>query len=307
MRELCARRIPTRVLCRQQTSPAAFEGLDVEIVTGDLQDTSTLRDAIAGCTCVIHSAAMIHIGWQKLSESRQVNVAGTQAVVDACLETAAKLIHISTVDTLPAAVNMQHPIDESGQGGVPKTPCTYVQSKQESERVVRAAMQTAGLEAIVIHPGFMLGPYDWKPSSGRMFLEVVKSPIVAAPAGGCSLCDARDVAAAIVNSIEAGQSGENYILAGENISYRQLWTQMLAVAGRRRRVHRLGQGIRLVGKLIDAANRYLPIREGDVNGAAIAMGQLNHYYDSRKAERHLSYVRRDPAETLQDAWRWLKR
>jgi dihydroflavonol-4-reductase len=50
----------------------------------------------------------------------------------------------------------------------------------------------------------------------------------------------------------------------------------------------------------------LPIREGDINGAAIAMGQLFHSYDSSKARRELGYTTRDLSETLTDAWQWLK-
>jgi dihydroflavonol-4-reductase len=279
--------------------------LEVEIVEGDLSQADTLASAIEGCEAVIHSAAFIHIGWQKLALSRQVNVEGTKSIIEACLKHQARLIHISTVDTLPAAVSKDQPIDERGLGGVPKTPCAYVISKTEAEQAVRLAIQQRGLEAVILHPGFMLGPYDWKPSSGRMFLEVNKAPIVAAPPGGCSLCDARDVATAVVNSVQQGVPGENYILAGENLSYQELWTRMLQTSGRRRRVFRLGPGIRWLGKSLDLANRTLPIREGDVNGAAIAMGGLNHFYDSGKALRQFGYQTRITNQTLSDAWAWL--
>ena len=30
----------------------------------------------------------------------------------------------------------------------------------------------SGLLAVILNPGFMLGPWDWKPSSGRMLLQV---------------------------------------------------------------------------------------------------------------------------------------
>ncbi len=307
VRELCQREIPVRALCRNGTSREPFEGLPVEIVAGDLGDREVLDRAIEGCEAVIHSAAMIHLGWQKLEQSRQVNLVGTHTIATACKKNSARLVYISTVDTLPAAISRYQPIDERGLGGIPKTPCAYVISKTEAETVVRDMTRDAGLDAIILHPGFMLGPYDWKPSSGRMLLEVVKSPIVAAPKGGCSVCDARDVAAAVVNSIHMGRSGENYILAGENLTYRELWTQMLAVAGRRRRIYRLGPAAQLFGQAVDLANRWLPIREGDVNGATIAMGSLNHFYDSSKAMATFGFSNRGTSISLADLWRWFQR
>ena len=306
VRELCKREMPVRVLCRKGTSQEAFEGLPVEIILGDLADKQTIHRAVEGCSAVVHSAAYIHIGWQNLEKSRQVNVQGTETIIQACLANSAKMVHISTVDTLPAANNIENLIDESGQGGVAKTPCSYVVSKSEAEAAVRKAFAETGLQGHILHPGFMLAPYDWKPSSGRMMLEVNKSPIVAAPPGGCSFCDARDVASAIVNSISMARQSQNYILAGDNLTYQELWRAMLRATGRKKRVSEMGSAVRFFGNLIDAAIKVLPIREGDVNGAAIAMGSLKHFYTSQLAEAELNYMRRPVDETLADAWKWLE-
>ncbi len=307
IRELIERGYSVRALCRKGSPRNCFDGLNIEIVEGDLGDVQVLNQAIAGCTAVIHSAALIHIGWTRLDESRQVNVEGTRNIVSACIEHHSCLIYVSTVDTLPAAISADSPIDEAGTGGVPKTPCTYVISKREAENVVREAVVQLGLDAVIVHPGFMLAPFDWKPSSGRMMLEVSRSPLALAPSGGCSFCDARDVAHAIVNAIEHGRTGHSYILAGENISYQDLWSQMLKTAGRSSRVHSSRSFLNFVARVLDKLSPLLPKREGDINGAAIAMGQLFHYYNSAKAERELGYTRRPIAQTLTDAWQWLNR
>jgi dihydroflavonol-4-reductase len=206
---------------------------------------------------------------------------------------------------LPAAQSIAAPISEMTSAGIPKTPCTYVISKREAESVVRLAIDQQGLPAVIIHPGFMLGPYDWKPSSGRMMLEVSKAPLAISPAGGCSLCDARDVASGIVNSVERGRLGQAYILAGENLSYRELWTRMLKTAGKQKVVTSPKHLLNFVSKTLDLSMKWLPIPEGDINGAAIAMGQLNHYYDSSKAQRELDYSCRPSSQTLSEAWEWL--
>lgn len=306
VRELCARQMPVRVLCRRGTPRTALEHLPIDIVEGELGDAAVLQQAVAGCSAVIHSAALIHIGWQQLDASRKVNVQGTQHILEACSQHAARLVYVSTVDTLPAASSPQQPIDERAIGGVPKTPCAYVISKREAEQVVQQAFEAGTVDGVVVHPGFMLGPFDWKPSSGRMFLQVTRAPLVAAPAGGCSVCDPRHVARACVNAIERGARGEHFILAGQNTPYRQLWQQMLEVAGRRRRVFRLGPLAIAAVRGLDLVHRWLPISEGDVNGAVLAMGNLWHYYDSSKAVRELDYDSSFSPETLREVWEWLR-
>jgi dihydroflavonol-4-reductase len=303
-RELLIRNLPVRVLCRTNTPRTAIEDLNVEVIDGDLSQDECIDRAVAGCTAVIHSAAMIHIGWQKLAESREVNLLGTQRIVESCLRHQARLVYVSTVDTLNSAFDAAHPISETSPlalepiaKGVGKIPCSYVVSKRESEHVVRLACDERQLDAVILHPGFMLGPYDWKPSSGRMMLAIRRAPIPVAPQGGCSVCDSRDVASAIVNAIDRGQAGESYILAGENITYAAMNIKRKVIIG--------GPVVVLVGKLIDAANRWIRLTEGDVNGAAIGMGNLFHYYNSTKAETELNYHRRPLNQTLTDAWQWL--
>jgi len=46
--------------------------------------------------------------------------------------------------------------------------------------------------------------------------------------------------------------------------------------------------------------------EGDVNGATIAMGNLNHYYSSAKAQRELDYNPLISDANLAEIWDWLQ-
>lgn len=303
VRELISRRQRVRVFVRGASQRPELAGLDVEVFTGELHDAAALQRAVDGCQAVIHSAALIHIGYGRLDESRRVNVEGTRRVAAACRQSDSRLVYISTVDTLPAAVSIDEPVNEMGTG-VAKTPCTYVISKTEAEAVVSQAC-SEGQEAVIVHPGFMLAPYDWKPSSGAIMRTVFRSPLLIVPRGTASVCDARDVAASIAEAVDRGRIGEHYILAGENISYLELCKRMLSVMGRTKPVIRMGPIAPAAACLVDFWNRTTGRREGLFNGAAIAMGKLHHAYDSSKARRELNYSNRPLDETLRDAWGWL--
>ncbi|WP_204308452.1 SDR family oxidoreductase, partial [Escherichia coli] len=68
-------------------------------------------------------------------------------------------------DTL-AWGSRQAPGDETrSKGGEPVT--AYATSKREAEDAVLAEA-ARGLDAVIVHPGFLLGPWDWKPSSGQL-------------------------------------------------------------------------------------------------------------------------------------------
>lgn len=304
VRELLGRGESVRVFARGLADRPELQGLDVEFCSGELTDRAALEKAASGCRAVIHSAAMIHIGHNRLEEARQVNVKGTAAVVAACRSAGSRLIYVSTVDTLPAAHSADRPLCEATPG-LAKTVCTYVVSKGEAEQEVSAAC-AQGLDGVIVHPGFMLGPFDWKPSSGAMMLAIYRAPAVVAPRGTASVCDARDVAIAIANSISAGRRGEHYILAGENIGYPELCARMLSVMQKKKRVFRMGPVIPAAARLVDAWNRFSGSREKLFNGAAIAMGHLHHAYDSSKSQSELDYHRRPLDETLNDAWAWLR-
>jgi dihydroflavonol-4-reductase len=303
VRELLARGHRVRVLVRGAAPRPELEGLDLDVINGELADPAALERAVSGCRAVIHSAAMIHIGYTRLEEARRVNVAGTQSIAAACRAAGIRMIHVSTVDTLPAAAAIDRPIDETASG-IAKTVCTYVVTKRESDRVVAAAC-AQGLDAVIVHPGFMLGPYDWKPSSGSLILAVKKAPVVVAPRGTASVCDARDVASAVVNALTAGRNGEHYILAGTNIGYPELCQRIVSVMQLPKRVVRMRKVIPTIARMVDVWNRLSGARERSFNGAALAMAHLHHSYDSSKAQRELDYQRRPLDETLADACAWL--
>jgi dihydroflavonol-4-reductase len=293
-------------LVRGRPNPMVFDGIQTDFVTGDLLDQDVIFDAVSRCDAVIHSAGLIHLGWKRLDESMQVNHDGTRVVVEACLKHDRKLVHVGTSNAL-AIGSRGAPADETmsldNAGG--QVPCSYVNSKRAGVDEVQRGVER-GLNAVIVHPGFMLGPWDWKPSSGRMIVEVGRRWRPIAPSGGCSVCDSRDVAAATIAAMNAEvQSGRQYLLTGENWRYVDLWIEMAKRMGTRVPILAAGPLQRWIGA---TAGDFLSMvrAETDFNSAGVKMSSQYHWYDCSRARSELGYQTRDVQESLDDAVAWIK-
>ena len=157
-----------RALIRGRSGDREFGDLDVERAYGDVTDPEAVRRAVAGARVVIHSAAIVHVGWKLLADMRRVNVEGTRLVAETARREGARLIHVSSVNALGLTGDGTPADEETPFGNTVE--CPYVVTKREAERAVLDEVDR-GLDAVIINPVFMLGPWDWKPSSGRMLLR----------------------------------------------------------------------------------------------------------------------------------------
>jgi dihydroflavonol-4-reductase len=301
VRALVDRGDSVRVILRQGADPQPLRDLKIQKFTGRLEDEALLFQAAAGVDVIYHCAGYVKIGWTHLDEARRVNVGLTQKVATVAQKCAARFVHVSTVNTLGVMLDGTE-LDEqtANQNHVN---CAYVVSKKEAEQAVQKAVDR-GLDAVIVHPSFMLGPFDWKPSSGSMMLEVLTVRPPFAPRGGCSVADVRDVSTAIASAGHLGRSGENYILAGHNISYFDLWAKFANLKGRRGPYTTLGPILGWgIGSGADLWAR-LTDNETNFNSALVRMGAQTHYYRSDKARKDLGYENRPMEATIDDTWNW---
>jgi dihydroflavonol-4-reductase len=292
-----------RVLARDCADARPLAGLDVEIVRGDVRDSQAVGLAMRGTNCVVHAAAHVRIGWTGLEAARAINVEGTRNIAAAAHAEGAKLVHVSSVDALGEALG-GIPADEETKvvGGVL---CPYVVTKRESEQVVLEFV-AKGLDASIVNPAFMIGPNDWKPSSGRMLLHVARGWGLFAPLGTNNYCDVRDVAAGIISAAEFGKPGRRYILGGEKLSYFQAWRIFAEVTGGTPPVFPAGPMARGIAGLFGDLATKLTGRETDVNSAATSISGQARNVTSARAATELGYRPRPLREAAADAWVWFR-
>jgi dihydroflavonol-4-reductase len=303
VRLLVDRGQPVRVMVRNGADPRPLAGLPVEVVPGDVCDPDAVQRACDGAHCVIHAAGDVHLGWSQWARQKATNVEGTRNVARAAARSGAGLVHVSTVNAIGISPTREPADEDTPQGGYPLVP--YVVTKREAESVVLEEVKR-GLHAVIVNPDFMLGPWDWKPSSGQMLLALDRHRVLIAPDGWFGPCDVRDVSAAVLVAAERGQSGRRYILSGPPLCYLDAW-RLFARLGNSR-VSILAPrpiALMLAARAGDALGR-LTGRESVVNSAALRLAQLWKVYSSRRAEHELGYHTRPLEETVADAWHWLR-
>lgn len=303
VRLLLQRGEEVRTLERAGSDPRPLQGLPVHRFVGDVVDPPSLPPAVQGCRLVVHCAGLVQVGGRD-SGHHAVNVDGARYVSQACRRAGVRMVHVSSVDALGWGT-MEEPADEEApQEGLP-TRLPYSASKRRGEEAVLLEVER-GLDAVVVNPGFLLGPWDWKPSSGRMLLEVARGGALLAPGGGNDFCHAEDVALGLLAAAERGIPGRRYILGGEALSYREAWGLFARITGGRAPlgtapdvlVRAVGWGGTLLGHLTG--------REPAVNAAAAAVSLLPHHFTSRRAEEELGYRWRPAEEAARDAWDWFR-
>lgn len=290
-------------LSRSSSTALSLKDLNVEKLDADIVHWESLDRIEGKLDAVIHSAAHIHIGWSQRDLGIQTNKNGTANAIRLARKHSARLIHVSTVNTL--AIGTREVIADEQTPGDGQVPCTYVVSKRAAEQEVTEAI-SQGFDAVIVYPGFMLGPWDWKPSSGRMILDLRKGAPPLAPSGGCSICDPRDVAQAMLWAIDRAPRGGRYVLAGENWTYFKLWQEITRQFGSRSpwtSLRRPGQIV--AGSAGDLFGK-MTGKEPLINSAAIAMSSQFHWYSSKRAIDQLDYNIRPVEQSIAEAIEWMR-
>jgi dihydroflavonol-4-reductase len=99
----------------------------------------------------------------------------------------------------------------------------YGKSKARACREVQEASQIGEVDAVIVLPTGVVGPYDFRRSEmGQLLLDLEAGRTPFLPPGGHDFVDVRDVALGTLAAAKRGRSGEAYLLGGERVSIAQV-------------------------------------------------------------------------------------
>ncbi|HEY4239952.1 MAG TPA: NAD-dependent epimerase/dehydratase family protein [Kofleriaceae bacterium] len=290
---------------RGGTKVAHLADVAIEWREADLSSAEALGAAFAGCDAVFHCAAAVGVTREVTPEMRATNVDGTAHVLTAIRAArVARLIHTSSVVAIGLSPDGK-PLDETARWNYPEIGIVdaYATTKHESEELVRAATD---VDAVIVNPTYMFGPRDARPSSGKLIVDVVQRRVPGWTPGYNNFADVRDVARGMIAAWQRGRRGERYILAGHDMTYRDVMREIADVAGVK--PPRFGVP-RPFARIAGAWGDFLERRgkEPLITSTTVAYAYSDRFrFASTKAARELGYTVSPLAPAIRDAIAWFR-
>lgn len=299
VRALAARGDELRLLVRAASRLEHLQGVEFEVVTGDVLDRDSVRRALNGADRVFHVAGSTSMRSKDREWVRRLNVEGTRNVLEEALAAGVeRAVHTSSI----AAVGAAPPggaIDESASFNVGHLGIAYVNSKHEAE-LEAMRLYSAGLPVVVVNPSFVFGPDDPTGTSMGLIRRFLLRRIPVYVDGAINVVDVRDVAQGMLLADERGRPGERYILAARNFTLDRLFADLARISGVDPPALKLPGPVVLAA--LEAGSRLglrLPSSPDEVRSAMQWWTCRND-----KARRELGFQPRPHKETLADAVRW---
>ncbi|MBI3185263.1 MAG: NAD-dependent epimerase/dehydratase family protein [Myxococcales bacterium] len=303
VRRLVSAGVRPRLLVRERSDRRGLRGLAFDEVVGDVLDAASLRRALEGVDRVFHVAGSVRMDRGAAAELCRVNVEGTKGLVTAAREAGVRrVVHVSSVSAISPGSKAEPATEEAPP---PESPLPYPKSKLRAEA---AALEAAGaLELVIASPGFVIGPYDVKPTSGALLIAVARGRLPVYPSGGNNFVNAADVAQGLFLAMEKGRPGQRYILGGENLTYRELLSLCAEEAGVRPPWLGIPMGLALgAAALADRLADRWEVGNGWPTRAHVLAAYTPTYYSSQKAVRELGYTPRPLRLGVREAYRWFQ-
>ncbi len=295
-RTAAARGWQVRTLRRDPNAVGAIGDVNVEWVSGDLDDRSTLTAAMRGCNVVFHSAGAYPHGTHAIDRDVQRALNQMRNVIAAARETKPdRLIYTSSFTTIGLPCEPHRLADERDL----YRPGTAGDAYYEAKWAMEVEALNSGLPLVVLNPAAVFGPGDVHLAVSEIVIMAAKGRVPLYFDAIFGAIDVRDVAAAHLNAAECGRMGERYILSNHNMTLQDGLTLIAQASGRNPPAIHIGP--RLLNAII-AVGKYLP---GGMLGHLRTM-RFWQPLNNGKAVAELGLPSRPLDVTLRDALAWFK-
>ena len=300
VKQLAAAGASVRSLSLPASSDHPIHNLkNVTVENIELKGSAAARELLAGANFIFQSAGPVGVGKASRNGVMNEHAELTRLLLDARPKDC-RLVHTSSIVAV-GATRTGNILNEDSLFPAEGFGIEYVRGKREAEELA-----LSGDNVVVTNPGYLFGPDDFGPSvMGDFCRRYWRGRIPIAPGGGISAVDVRDVAAGHLLAAEKGVSGRRYILAGENLSFREMLRRLSVAAGFHPRLTprtptwlmtTLALGAEMRGK-VTGKSPFPSFEHARLN-------RLYWYASSARAERELGFRRRPLSVTLSDAFSW---
>lgn len=291
-------------------SEAETDHENITYFHGDVTDPSSLEPLFENRegmeTVVIHTAGIVDISQAVTPRMYDVNVNGTKNLLSLCVERGVKrLVHVSSVHAIPEGDHMDvlteidHFSAETVVGG-------YAKTKAEATQAVLDTVRDKGLNAVVVHPSGILGPYEGAGNHlVQLVMDYMRGKLPACVKGGYDFVDVRDVAEGCLLAAENGKTGSCYILSNRHYEVKDVLKMVRTVCGGRRLPVLPMWIARAAAPLLSTLARMRKQRPLYTKYSLHALCS-NDRFSHDKATAELCYRPRDLRQTIADTVVWIQ-
>ncbi len=302
VKALLERDVDVRILALPNESTFNVDGLDVEILRGNVLDIDDCKKSVAGVDTVFHAAAVYKAYMPDPTPMYRVNMSGTFNMLEAARRAETeRVVYTASIVSVgrpePGSLGDENTAFESWAIDFP-----YGRSKYHSRELAEDFARW-GLDLRVVCPGVVLGPGDIGPTpSGQIIINTAKA--VGPPLyteGGASYVDVRDAAEAHVLAALKGRRGQRYLATAHNLSTLELMNAINRVTGKERRYRKIPVG---VARAAIAALAKVAVKRGsepEITPEFYEYSLRPSFYSNRLVREELGASFRPINETIRDA------
>lgn len=306
VRQLLAEGREVKAFVRPNSDLRSLEGLDVEIVKGDVLKGDTLFAAMEGCDILYHTATVYSFWHKNPQVILDTAMVGTKNVLSAAqlYGKLKKIIYTSSI----AAIGFSSKPEEvrSELDFNTERISVYNEAKTASEKVASALGIRLDLPLVIVNPATVLGEHDYKPTpSGQLILQYLKKGAPVFWEGGMNLVDVEDVARGHILAEKKGSIGDRYILGGDNVTIKQIYQTLSELTGGAPSKFRLTRlGAICVGTVMETLAKFTqkaPLFTKELGEKLVGKYA---YYDISKAKRDLGFQTKSHRVVLAKGLKW---
>ncbi len=308
IRELLNMGRDVRALVRKSSDTACFDDCEVEKVYGDVLDFESLKKAFHGAEYVYHLASEVSIMPGRHKRLREINIVGTGNVIKACLECKVKrLIYTGSIGAYRESgagtiIDETLPFDPYNRMG------EYNRTKAQASLDVLRAVSQQGLDAVIVCPTGIMGPYDFKVSNiGSMFIDYCAGKQKIIMDGAFDFVDARDAAMGHILAAQKGVKGQTYILSGQRVTTGELMQMLKELTGVPLPRYKLPVWVAYPVAMLTPIYYKVTGHKPVFTIYTLRTLRSNSFISHNKATEQLGYDPRPVRQTIEDSIDWLKK
>jgi dihydroflavonol-4-reductase len=294
---------PVRILVRTSSPRTNIDPAD-QVFVGDMRDRASVAAALKGARYLVHVAADYRLWAPSPDDIIRANVEGTRIMMEEALRAGVeRVVYTSSVATFDLRAGGI--ADETRKLPADAAIGAYKRSKVMAEDVVIDMVARERLPAVIVNPSTPIGPRDVRPTpTGRIIIEAASGRMPAFVDTGLNFAHVEDVAVGHLLALRRGVLGERYILGGENLTLRQVLTEIAWIVGRRPPLMKLPRAaIYPFAYGAEFAARFTG-KEPFATVDGLRMARYHMHFDDAKARRELGYTSKPYRDALVEAIDW---